>query len=225
VKAETFNQWYRDLEAGYREFAETFWTQDKELRRKCRQKRLEGADEREVKRYYIEEYTKLIEAQDHDFNNGAGGRYADAVAKAERTIYGPGGGMYAHHLVSLASAPDDKLSELGALAEQAGDADLRRAVAHTADRRGRHTLFQTWVDSQQDTHNAMRFLDTTPPKDQAVTRMLTAMRPPKAVAKDLEPTPEDKRKYAEQKRSADRPVREFFGGSSTGKRQTGRRTA
>jgi hypothetical protein len=222
VDERDFHPSYREAESAFREKAMVFSEDERKLRSEVRAMTQSSHEERLA--HYVKEFTRIEQQYEKFFENGIAKKWCAWHESCTRTLYGPGGPRYTDRLVGLAGAPDERLSELAALAKQAGDDDLARAVAHTARQRGNEQLFREWVDSSQETYDALNYLERTPDKQRFVDRTYKAMRPNKADPEGLEPTAADRERASEKQRQDNSAVREFFGKMPRGpKRQVGSR--
>jgi hypothetical protein len=130
VDERDFHLAYREAEQDFREQAMKFSEWERDLRREVRSMVDATPEERQAR--YVEGFERIHNDYVRFTKEAIVKPYLAKRGSCEQALYGPGGGRYADHLVSLASAPDERLGELASLADQAGDKDLARAVAHVA---------------------------------------------------------------------------------------------
>jgi hypothetical protein len=202
---------YARDEQSYRSAAARLVQRELELRSRIRS--CVEADPAERQSAYMEghqaiqaEYDRLTE----DFSR----RQSQALVEAQRKLY-KGSGTEAYHraLAEASAAPDERLPELAKLAAQSGLRDLEQAVAVVADQHspgGRSPLFRDWVAKDPDRVAAHDRLRRTPGPAQFHARTL-GVKPPKADARDLQPTAADEQRAAAEEAARQRPRQEFFG--------------
>jgi hypothetical protein len=224
-----FHPDYAKAEQDFEQKSERFWQQEKELREKVRSMVAASREEREEA--YVQGYTSLLKEFEELHASTINAFHSKRVGEAEEVLFSAGSGRYADLVVSLATAPDERLRSLYEVARQSNQHDLLRAVAHTAKARGAEGLWREWVMSDEERANALRYIERTPDAERFADRTLVRNRPIKATREALEPTREARAAYAEEQRKKEERERErkkqraqfFDKGPALPKRQVGSR--
>jgi hypothetical protein len=211
IEESNFHADYRTAEERYRQAAGRLIEREMQLRERIRS-RVDAAPEERLDSYM--EGRPLIEVEYDTLTTEFSRAQSQAVVEAERLLYKGGGSEHYAAMLSRASdTPDEKLPELARLASQSGLADIEQAVAVVADQRspgGRSPLFRDWVAKDPDRVAAHDRLRRTPGPAQFHARTL-GVKPPKADARDLQPTAADEQRAAAEEAARQRPRQEFFG--------------